>query len=141
LGLEAAKALKDLGLQTHVVEFAPQLMAVQLDATGGRYLREKIEAIGVTVHTGKATQQIVDGEQFRHKLVFADGELETDLIIFSAGIRPRDALAKACGLQIGERGGVVVDDSLCTSDPSIYAIGEVALWQNRIFGLVAPGYD
>lgn len=141
LGLEAAKALKDLGLKTHVVEFASQLMAVQLDEHGGKRLRDKIEAMGVSVHTGKSTQRIVDGEQYRHKLVFTDGELETDLVLFSAGIRPRDALAKACGLQLGERGGVVVDDRLCTSDPSIYAIGEVALWQNRIFGLVAPGYD
>ncbi|MDP2129004.1 MAG: nitrite reductase large subunit NirB [Pseudohongiella sp.] len=141
LGLEAAKALTDLGLQTHVVEFAPQLMAVQLDQQGGAILRNKIAALGVRVHTGKSTQKIIDGDQCRHKLVFTDGELEADLILFSAGIRPRDALAREAGLAVGERGGVIVDDNLRTSDPDIYAIGEVALWQNRIFGLVAPGYD
>lgn len=141
LGLEAAKALKDLGLETHVIEFAPQLMAVQLDTVGGGVLRRKIEAMGVRVHTGKATQRIEDGRQQLHKLVFADGELEADLILFSAGIRPRDQLARDCGLQVGERGGVIIDNYCTTSDPAISAIGEVALWDGRIYGLVAPGYD
>ncbi len=141
LGLEAAKALKDLGLETHVIEFAPQLMAVQLDTVGGGLLRRKIEAMGVRVHTGKATQRIEDGRQQLHKLVFADGELEADLILFSAGIRPRDQLARDCGLQVGERGGVIIDNYCTTSDPAISAIGEVALWDGRIYGLVAPGYD
>lgn len=142
LGLEAAKALKDLGLETHVVEFAPQLMAVQVDERGGAILKDKIEALGVRVHTGKATQEIVDGETSRHRLNFQDGEsLEVDMLVFSAGIRPQDTLARECGLALGERGGVIIDDFCRTSDENIYAIGEVALWQQRIFGLVAPGYD
>ena len=141
LGLEAAKALKDLGLTTDVIEFAPQLMAVQLDTRGGQLLREKIEALGVNVHTSTATQCIEAGDTARHRLVFAEGELETDMVVFSAGIRPQDKLARDCGLTIGERGGVVIDDHCMTSDPAIFAIGEVALWQSRIFGLVAPGYD
>ncbi|HEY9545260.1 MAG TPA: nitrite reductase large subunit NirB [Solimonas sp.] len=146
LGLEAAKALKDLGLTTHVVEFAPRLMAVQVDDGGGRLLRRKIEALGVTVHTQKSTSEIVDGDPSnggaRHKMKFADGsELETDMIVFSAGIRPRDDLARAAGLAVGERGGIVVDDACRTSDPDIYAIGECALWNGKIYGLVAPGYE
>lgn len=142
LGLEAANALKQLGLTTHVVEFAPQLMAVQLDAGGGALLRRKIEALGVQVHTGKATQQIVAGTSSRYQLQFADGSsLDTDLVLFSAGIRPYDQLAKAAELVVGERGGVVVNDQCQTSDPLIYAIGECALWQQRLFGLVAPGYQ
>lgn len=141
LGLEAAKALKDLGLETHVVEFAPQLMAVQLDERGGALLKSKIESLGVRVHTGKATQRIEDGSDCRHKMVFADGELETDLVLFSAGIRPQDKLARDCDLAVGERGGVIINDQCRTSDNAIYAIGEVALWQGRIYGLVAPGYD
>ncbi len=141
LGLEAAKALKDLGLETHVVEFAPQLMAVQLDERGGALLKSKIESLGVRVHTGKATQRIEDGSECRHKMVFADGELETDLVLFSAGIRPQDKLARDCDLAVGERGGVIINDQCRTSDTAIYAIGEVALWQGRIYGLVAPGYD
>lgn len=142
LGLEAAKALRDLGLQTHVVEFAPRLMAVQLDEAGGQMLRRKIEDLGVQVHTSKNTQVIEDGEQCRHKMVFADGSaLETDLVLFSAGIRPQDALARQSGLEVGERGGIVVNNYCQTSDPAIYAIGECALWNKQIFGLVAPGYQ
>ncbi|MDB5976737.1 MAG: Nitrite reductase large subunit [Nevskia sp.] len=142
LGLEAAKALKDMNLTTHVVEFAPRLMAVQVDDGGGRILRRKIEQLGVTVHTGKNTLEIVDGETCRHRMKFADGSfLETDLILFSAGIRPRDELAKQAGLAMGERGGIVVDDACRTSDPDVYAIGECALYQGRIYGLVAPGYQ
>ncbi|TAL45297.1 MAG: nitrite reductase large subunit, partial [Methylovulum sp.] len=141
LGLEAAKALKDLGLETHIVEFAPRLMAVQLDEAGGAMLRRKIEALGVTVHTGKNTSLITDGEHCVNKMCFADGEeLETDVVLFSAGIRPRDDIARACGLEIGQRGGIVIDNQCLTSDPAIYAIGECALWNGMIFGLVAPGY-
>ena len=142
LGLEAAKALVDLGLETHVVEFAPRLMAVQVDEGGGGMLRRKIEALGVRVHTGKNTREIIDGAGNRHRMNFADGSsLETDVIVFSAGIRPRDELARQCGLEIGERGGIVIDDACRTSDPHIYAIGECALWRGKLFGLVAPGYQ
>jgi len=141
LGLEAAKALMDLGLKTHVVEFAPRLMAVQLDDAGGEMLRRKIENLGVTVHTGKNTSIITDGEHCVNKMCFADGEeLETDIVLFSAGIRPRDDLARASGLEVGQRGGIVIDNQCRTSDPSIYAIGECALWNGMIYGLVAPGY-
>jgi nitrite reductase (NADH) large subunit len=142
LGLEAAKALKDLGLETHVVEFAPRLMAVQLDDAAGRLLRRKIEALGVFVHTSKSAKEIVDGAERGHRMVFADGStLETDLIVYSAGIRPHDELARAAKLAVGERGGIAIDDHCRTSDPDIYAVGECALWNGRIYGLVAPGYQ
>ena len=141
LGLEAAKALKDLGLETHVVEFAPRLMAVQLDEGGGAMLRQKIEELGVTVHTSKNTKNIGDGDSCFHKMSFADGEeLETDIILFSAGIRPRDDIARSAGLDVGPRGGIAIDNQCKTSDSNIYAIGECALWDGKIFGLVAPGY-
>lgn len=142
LGLEAANALKHLGLQTHVVEFAPRLMGVQLDEGGAAMLRRKIEALDVQVHTGKETRAIVAGEASRYRMEFADGgHLETDLVLFSAGIRPRDQLAKECGLEVGPRGGIVINDQCRTSDPAIFAIGECALWNGQIFGLVAPGYQ
>jgi nitrite reductase (NADH) large subunit len=142
LGLEAAKALKDLGLETNVIEFAPRLMALQVDDGGGGMLRRKIEALGVRVHTGKNTRAIEAGKGARHCMSFNDGSsLETDVIVFSAGIRPRDYLGRAAGLTIGERGGILIDDYCRTSDPRIYAIGECALWRGRVFGLVAPGYD
>jgi len=141
LGLEAANALKEAGLETHVVEFAPQLMAVQLDKAGGSVLKSKIEGLDVQVHCEKATTVIEAGQSSRYRMVFADGtHLETDMILFSAGIRPSDALAREFDIAIGERGGIVIDDNCLTSEKDIYAIGECALWQNRIFGLVAPGY-
>lgn len=141
LGLEAANALKQLGLETHVIEFAPQLMGVQVDKAGGRLLKKKIQELGVHVHTSMATQKIIKGETCRYKMCFQGGaELETDMILFSAGIRPYDNLAREFDLAIGERGGIVINNHCQTSDNDIYAIGECALWSNFIFGLVAPGY-
>jgi len=141
LGLEAAKATYDLGLETHVVEFAPRLMPRQVDDRGSSLLVEKIHALGVRVHLERATKEVL-GNGRVEGLSFADGErLDVGMVIVSAGIRPRDDLARDCGLEVGERGGIVVDDTLCTSDPAIFAIGEVALHRGVIYGLVAPGYD
>jgi len=141
LGLEAAKAVYDLGLETHVVEFAPRLMPRQLDEAGGRLLQEKIEALGVRVHVNKATRAIV-GKQCVEAVEFADGSrLPADMVLLSCGIRPRDELAREAGLTVGPAGGVVVDDELRTSDPRIFAIGEVAVHRGTIYGLVAPGYE
>ncbi|WP_258868156.1 nitrite reductase large subunit NirB [Alkalilimnicola ehrlichii] len=141
LGLEAANALKSLGLEAHVVEFAPRLMPVQLDAEGGAALKAQIEALGVSVHVSRATQAIVAGEEYAYRMNFQDDEfLETDIVVFSAGIRPQDALGRQAELEIAERGGVVVDNHCRTSDSNIFAIGECASWNGSIFGLVAPGY-
>lgn len=142
LGLEAAGALKALGVETHVVEFAPKLMAEQLDQAGGNQLRQKIESMGVQVHTSKNTLEIApEGTNARNVMRFADGtELETDFIVFSAGIRPQDKLAREMNLDIAPRGGIAINDNCQTSDESIYAIGECASWNETFFGLVAPGY-
>ena len=141
LGLEAAKAAFDLGLETHVVEFAPRLMPRQIDDVGSRVLVRKIEDLGVRVHLNKASKEIV-GHSGVEQVVFADGmTLDVEMIIISTGIRPRDELARDCGLAIGERGGVVVDEQLRTSDDNIFAVGEVAAYAGRSYGLVAPGYD
>lgn len=141
LGLECANALKNLGLEAHVVEFAPGLMGVQLDGGGSQMLRRKIEALGVKVHTSKATEKITQGDELRLKMEFADGEeLETDMIVFSAGIRPYDQLARDADLKVGERGGIEIDYQCKTSDENIFAVGECAVLGNFIYGLVAPGY-
>ncbi len=141
LGLEAAKAAYDLGLQTHVVEFAPRLMPRQIDDAGSRVLVGKINALGVQVHLNKNTKEIL-GNGKVEGMSFADGgELDVKMIVVSAGIKPRDELARACGLTVGPRGGIVVDDHLRTSDSNIFAIGEVALFNGMIYGLVAPGYE
>ncbi|GGX93468.1 nitrite reductase large subunit NirB [Streptomyces hiroshimensis] len=143
LGLEAAGALQAMGLETHVVEFAPRLMALQVDEGGGAVLRRKIEELGVAVHTGAGAQQVDTGDDGRARgLTLSDGTaLAADLVIFSAGVRPRDELARACGLPVGERGGIVVDEHCRTADPAVFAVGECALASDgRVYGLVAPGY-
>jgi len=141
LGLEAARALRLLGLSPHVVELAPRLMPMQVDEGGGQLLRRQIEALDVTVHCGTSVTGIEeDGDRLLATL--ANGtELDVDLVVFSAGVRPRDQLARECGLDVGERGGVLVDDACQTSDEHIYAIGECAAIGGRAYGLVAPGYD
>ena len=142
LGLEAANALVQLGLETHVVEMAPRLMPVQLDAAAGGTLVRHIEKLGVRVHTGAATKEIV-GEAGGGRvtgLQTETGLIETDLVVFSAGIRPRDQLARDAGLATAERGGVLVDEQCRTSDHHVFAIGECAAPGGRMYGLVAPGY-
>jgi nitrite reductase (NADH) large subunit len=142
LGLEAANALTRMGLETHVVEFAPRLMSMQIDEGGGEILRAKIEALGVSVHTGKNTSQIVAEDGRVAELRFADGgALAAEMVVFSAGISARDELARECDLAIGERGGVVIDDRCRTSDLDILAIGECAQYRGRTYGLVGPGYQ
>ncbi|ALC23328.1 nitrite reductase large subunit [Streptomyces pristinaespiralis] len=144
LGLEAAGALKGLGLETHVVEFAPRLMPVQVDEGGGAALLRTIENMGLSVHTGVGTQEVLAGENGAVSgMALSDGsQLATDLVVFSAGVRPRDQLAREAGLAVGERGGIIVDEQCRTSDPAVFAIGECALASDgRVYGLVAPGYE
>ncbi|MEU8967389.1 FAD-dependent oxidoreductase, partial [Streptomyces sp. NPDC048491] len=144
LGLEAAGALNGLGLATHIVEFAPRLMPVQVDEGGGAALLRTIENMGLTVHTGVGTREITADASGRvNGMTLSDSShLSTDLVIFSAGIRPRDRLARDCGLAVGERGGIVIDERCRTSDPAVFAVGECALAADgRVYGLVAPGYD
>nr|WP_299070798.1 nitrite reductase large subunit NirB [uncultured Allomuricauda sp.] len=141
LGLEAAKAVKDMGLEPHVVEFAPRLMPRQLDDDGSAALESKMKELGITVHLNKATQQILGNGSIEGMEFLENEKLDVEMLIISAGIRPRDELAKTCNLEMGIRGGIVVDNTMRTSDPSIFAIGEVALYNQMIYGLVAPGYE
>ncbi|MFD4414641.1 nitrite reductase large subunit NirB [Streptomyces sp. NPDC058467] len=145
LGLEAAGALKGLGLATHIVEFAPRLMPVQVDEGGGAALLRTIAGMGLTVHTGTGTQEIVTGDDGAVTgMKLSDGsELALDMVVFSAGVRPRDQLARDAGLAVGERGGITVDEQCrAVSDPRVFAIGECALAADgRVYGLVAPGYE
>ncbi|WP_037577680.1 nitrite reductase large subunit NirB [Phaeacidiphilus oryzae] len=149
LGLEAAGAMRALGLTTHVVEFAPRLMAIQVDDGGGQALRRRIEELGVQVHTGAGTEAIETlegegGEPGRvSRMRLSDGSvLDVDLVVFAAGVRPRDQLAREAGLEVGQRGGIAVDAG-CRSrtDPDVLAIGECALTvDGRVYGLVGPGF-
>jgi nitrite reductase (NADH) large subunit len=142
LGLEAANALVQLGLDTHVVEMAPRLMPVQLDAAAGATLVRHIESLGVRVHTGVVTEQITGAAGKVTTLELRDADsIATEVVVFSAGIRPRDALAREAGLDVAARGGVLVNEQCRTSDPHVWAIGECAAPDGRMYGLVAPGYQ
>ena len=142
LGLEAAKALLDLGItETHVIEFAPRLMPRQIDEPGASVLKSQLEALGLSIHTQKNTTAILGDEAITGLQFSDDSSIEAGMLIISAGIKPRDELASQCGLETGPRGGIVVNNRLQTSDPFIFAIGECALHEGMIYGLVAPGYE
>lgn len=142
LGLEAAKAMIDLGItDTHVIEFAPRLMPRQIDDAGSIILRNKLESLGLKIHTNTNTREIIGDNSIRAMQFADDTILEVDMLVISAGIKPRDELAKKCGLDVGSRGGIVVNDQMQTNDENIFAIGECALHNNMIYGLVAPGYE
>ncbi len=141
LGLEAAKALLDMGLETHVLEVAPRLMPRQLDESASEILKGKLEDTGVHIHTGKSITQFSGNGSVNEVLFHDSSNLPTDLIVISAGIKPRDELARDCQLEIAPRGGIRVNKNMQTSDPDIYAIGEVASYNEMTYGLVAPGYE
>lgn len=142
LGLEAAKAMIDLGVtDTTVIEFAPRLMPRQIDDAGSNLLKGKLESLGLRILTNTNTSEIL-GENCISGMQFSDDtNIDVDMLVISAGIKPRDELAKLSGLHVGQRGGIVVNEKLQTSDENIYAIGECALYNGMIYGLVAPGYE
>lgn len=142
LGLEAAKAMIDLGISDiHVIEFAPRLMPRQVDDAGSKILRNKLQDLGLKICTNTNTTAIIGDSKIAAMKFADDSLLEVDMLVISAGIKPRDELARACGLELGPRGGIVVNHRLQTSDKNIFAIGECALHDNIIYGLVAPGYE
>ncbi len=142
LGLEAAKALIDLGIkETHVIEFAPRLMPRQVDSAGSAMLQSKLKEFGLSIHLNKSTSEIAGDDKIEFLKFNDDTSLTVDMLVISAGIRPRDELAKLAGLQTSSRGGVIVNEKMQTSDECIFAIGECALYNSMIYGLVAPGYE
>jgi len=142
LGLEAAKAMIDLGIpETQVVEFAPRLMPRQIDDVGSDLLKNKLQTLGLKIHTSKNTIAILGDDCINGMQFSDDTKIDVDMLVISAGIKPRDELAKECGLEVGPRGGIVVNEKLQSSDENIYAIGECALYNGMIYGLVAPGYE
>lgn len=142
LGLEAANALRLLGMRTHVIEIAPHLMPLQVDGGGGQVIAELVGRLGLRLHCGTTTMSIDAGPDGRVRAVTtADGtSIDTDLVVFSTGIRPRDELAGSAGLDRSERGGILVDDRCRTSDEHIWAVGECAAVRGRCYGMLAPGY-
>ena len=139
LGLEAGGALLALGLAVDVIEIAPRLLPTQVDDAGGATLRRLVESKGLRVHTGVAVSR-VEEEGGALAIHVADRVLAAEMLVVSAGIRPRDDLGRAAGLATGRRGGIAIDDQCVTSDPAISAIGECTSWREQGFGLVAPGH-
>jgi nitrite reductase (NADH) large subunit len=151
LGLEAANALRQFGLETHVVELAPRLMAQQLDEAGGALLGRMVTDLDIVVHVGVGTDTIRPAQRNRPlrgsaeddsvRVTLSDGTfIDAGVVVFAAGVRPRDELARNAGLAIADRGGVLTDLSCATADPNIFAVGEVAAIDGRCYGLVGPGY-
>ncbi|QBS45821.1 nitrite reductase large subunit NirB [Nocardia sp. CS682] len=140
LGLEAANALRLLGLTPHVVEYNQRLMPAQVDEGGGAILERLVTDLGLHVHTGVGTSSIEAGDNGIRVSLSDDSVIEASLVVFSAGVRPRDQIARDSGLEVGPRGGIITDLGLQTSDPSIWAIGECAAVEGTCYGLVAPGY-
>lgn len=143
LGLEAAKALYDLGMETHIIEYAPILMCRQIDDSGHAILGGMIEDLGLKIHCNARVTEFMGGDAVSGLAFSNEGwdDLDVGMVVVSAGIRPRDEIARASDIAVHERGGVIVDDKLRTNDEDIYAIGEVALHGGKIYGLVAPGYE
>ena len=142
LGLEAAKALLDLGISdTHVIEFAPRLMPRQIDDAGSGILKEKLQALGLKIHTSKNTAAILGDNEITGMQFTDESRIDVDMLVISAGIKPRDELAVQAGILTGARGGIIVNDLMQTSEPGVFAIGECALHNGMIYGLVAPGYE
>ncbi|CCQ17062.1 Nitrite reductase large subunit [Rhodococcus sp. AW25M09] len=141
LGLEAANALKKMGMTPHVIEFAPRLMPLQVDEGGGALLARLVTALGLNVHVGVGTSSIVENAGGLTVELSDGSTIDAALLVFSAGVRPQDRLARESGLEVGERGGIMVDIGCSTSDPAVYAIGECAAVEGRCYGLVAPGYS
>jgi len=142
LGLEAAGALDALGARPTVLQVDTHLMSAQVDLGGGEALRRLVNRLGIGVRTQSMTTRVVPHRRGGvGRVELADGtRLDADVVVVAAGVRPRDELGRDCGLPIGPRGGVVVDDTCLTEDPHVSAVGEVACIQGACIGLVAPGY-
>lgn len=139
LGLEAARGLLRHGLSVDVVHGMGHLMETQLDPTGGAVLRRAVEALGVGVHLGSFAAGVTGGRSVTG-VRLADGrQVGADLVVLACGIRPQVDLARAAGLGVGR--AVLVDDSLRSDDPRVYAIGECAQHRDQVYGLVAPAWE
>ena len=139
LGLECARGLLDQGMEVTVIHLAEWLMEMQLDAKAGQMLKADLEKQGMNFELQANTKEIL-GEEDVEAVRLADGRvLEADLVVMAVGIRPYTELAKQSDLEVNR--GIVVNDMMQTSDPNIYAVGECAEHQGKVYGLVAPLYE
>ena len=141
LGLEAARGLMNHGCEVHVVHLATHLMEAQLDTTGGAILATTMRAMGINIHTGKATTEILGGDGPVTGLAFKDGTtLDCDMVVISAGIKPNAEIGHNAGLTV-ERAIVVDNHMRSVDDMNVYVVGECAQHRGKVYGLVAPLWE
>ena len=139
LGLECARGLLDQGMEVTVLHLAEWLMEMQLDRKAGAMLKADLEKQGMKFEMQANTTEIL-GEDDVEGVRLADGrEIETDLVVMAVGIRPYTEVAKDAGIEVNR--GIVVNDMMQTSDENIYAVGECAEHDGKVYGLVAPLYE
>jgi nitrite reductase (NADH) large subunit len=139
LGLEAAKVLSDRGLHVTVIQVAPTLMNAQLDAFGGEMLRRQIERCGIFVRTGNTVEALYGDENVEGVILDDGRRLPADMVVLACGVRPRVDLARASGLPVNR--GIVVNNTLATEVPGVYAFGECAEHHGKTYGIVAPVWE
>jgi nitrite reductase (NADH) large subunit len=141
LGLEAARGLQNRGMAVDVVHAGPTLMNAQLDELAGSILRKSVEALGIGVHTGKRTTEVNVCDGALRGIAFSDGQqLDCDMVVIAAGIRPNVGLAQRAGLTV-ERAIVTDDHMRSVDDDDIYVVGECAQHRGQVYGLVAPLWE
>ena len=140
LGLEAANGLRQRGMDVTVVHLAPWLMERQLDRTAGRLLQAELEKRGLKFLLEKKTEALLGREGRVNSVKFSDGEeIPAELVVMAVGIKPNTQLAESAGIHCNR--GIVVDDTMQTFDPKIYAVGECVSHRGTSYGLVAPLFD
>ncbi|MQA30951.1 MAG: NAD(P)/FAD-dependent oxidoreductase [Luteitalea sp.] len=140
LGIEAARGLRNHGLDVHILHLTPHVMDAQLDPPASRILQRQLEQTGLKVLTDRSTTALL-GEGCVDGVMFSDGStLPCDMVVVAAGIRPNVQLARAAGLPV-QRGILVGDDLACQGVPGVYAIGECAEHRGQLYGLVAPLWE
>ena len=139
LGLECARGLLDQGMEVTVLHLADWLMEMQLDHKAGEMLKADLEKQGMKIELQANSKEII-GDEDVEAIKLSDGRvIETDLVVMAVGIRPYTEVAKDSGLEVNR--GIVVNDYMQTSDPNIYAVGECAEHNGKVYGLVAPLYE
>jgi nitrite reductase (NADH) large subunit len=139
LGLEAAKALCDLGLHVTVVHMVETLMNLQVDATGGVFLRKAVERSGIFVRTGVAATGVLGDDRVTGVTLKSGEVLPADMLVLACGIRPRVDAAQASGVPVKQ--GIVVNDLLATAVPGVFALGECAEHDGKVYGIVPPIWE
>ncbi len=139
LGLESARGMKKNNTEVTIIENSDRLMSNQLDEVGAELIRDSLSDQGFRIITGCGVKSITGNGRVGGVMLHSGEMIECDTVIFATGIRPNIELAQSSRLHFGR--GITVDNQMCTSDPSIYAIGECAEHQGRVYGLVAPGYE